>query len=171
MTGRIQKRDALAVRLNLVRADMLGNTAGFARRNRRFANGIEKRGFAVVNVAHDGHDRRARNHALTARAYPGGSALGRANAVGRSRHRFGCGRASGRRCPRSGLVGGGRSAVCCRRHVRFRAGYGSRNRRKAYLFIQFLRDALHGIGGKPLIQARQNAVANQNFLDFSGPDR
>ena len=45
---------------NRVGADVLRDAAGLARRDIRFADDVEQRGFAVVHVAHDGHDRRAR---------------------------------------------------------------------------------------------------------------
>ena len=59
MTGRIDKGDAAAGRRShLIGADVLGDAAGFARRNLGRANGVKQRGLAVVDVAHDGDDRR-----------------------------------------------------------------------------------------------------------------
>ena len=40
---------------------MLGDAAGFARRHLGRADGVEQRGLAVVDVTHDGHDRRTRH--------------------------------------------------------------------------------------------------------------
>jgi hypothetical protein len=37
---------------------MLGDAAGFARHDIGVADGVEQRGLAVVDVTHDGHDRR-----------------------------------------------------------------------------------------------------------------
>src|SRR5208337_4354151 len=45
--------------LHFVSADVLGDAAGFAFGNMGFANVIEQRSFAVIDVAHDGDDRRA----------------------------------------------------------------------------------------------------------------
>ena len=39
---------------------MLGDAAGFARHHVGLADGVKQRSLAVVDVAHDGHDRRAR---------------------------------------------------------------------------------------------------------------
>ncbi len=46
---------------NFVGADVLGDAAGFAAGNVGGANGIEERGFAVIDVAHDGDDGRTGN--------------------------------------------------------------------------------------------------------------
>ncbi|MNS63753.1 hypothetical protein D3C72_968560 [compost metagenome] len=57
----VQEGDALAVfQTHLIGADVLGDAAGFAARHIRGAQGVEQRGLAVVDVAHDGHDRRTR---------------------------------------------------------------------------------------------------------------
>ena len=48
-------------RRHLVGADMLGDAAGFAGRDLGRTNGVEQRGLAVVDVAHDGHHRRPRH--------------------------------------------------------------------------------------------------------------
>ena len=45
---------------NRVSADVLRDAAGFARGDVGFANHVEQRRLAMVNVAHDGDDRRAR---------------------------------------------------------------------------------------------------------------
>ena len=67
MAGRIKEGDLLHLRLpfrvregNRVSADVLRDAAGFARDDIRLADDVEQRGLAVVDVAHDGHDRRAR---------------------------------------------------------------------------------------------------------------
>ena len=46
--------------VDLVGADVLGDAAGFAACDVGGADGVEQRGLAVVDVAHDGDDRRAR---------------------------------------------------------------------------------------------------------------
>ena len=50
--------------LHLVGADVLGDAAGFACRHVGFANGVEQRGLAVIDVAHDGDHGRTRNFEL-----------------------------------------------------------------------------------------------------------
>ena len=57
---RIQECHDALVGFDMVGADMLRNTTGFAAGYFGFANVIEQRGFAVVDVAHHGHNRRAR---------------------------------------------------------------------------------------------------------------
>ena len=54
VAGRIDEDDLAAVHLHLVGADVLGDAAGFARRHVGFADGVEQRGLAVIDVAHDG---------------------------------------------------------------------------------------------------------------------
>src|SRR5258707_7035048 len=68
MVGSVQKGDlgqfVFAVRVgerNGISADMLGNAAGFTGSDVGFANDIEQGGLAMVNMAHDRNDRRARN--------------------------------------------------------------------------------------------------------------
>ena len=57
----IDEGDELAVRCrHLISADMLGNAAGFARHDIGVADGVEQRRLAMVDVAHDGDDGRAR---------------------------------------------------------------------------------------------------------------
>ena len=65
MTGSIEEDDltpeSRRVRIEnlyLVSANVLGDATGLAAGDIGFANGIEQRSLAVVNVAHDGHDRR-----------------------------------------------------------------------------------------------------------------
>ena len=50
----------LPLYVGLVRADVLGDPAGFAGDDVRVADRVEQRGLAVVDVTHDGDDRRAR---------------------------------------------------------------------------------------------------------------
>ena len=45
---------------HLIGADMLGDAAGLVRRDIGLAHRVEQRGLAVVDMAHDGDDRRAR---------------------------------------------------------------------------------------------------------------
>ena len=52
---------------HLVGADVLGDAAGLARGDVGLADGVEQRGLAVVDVAHDGDDRRARHQVLGVR--------------------------------------------------------------------------------------------------------
>jgi len=66
VAGRVEESDLLQLVLALgmgdgdgVGANVLGNAAGFARGDVGFANHIKQRGLAVVNMTHDGHDRRA----------------------------------------------------------------------------------------------------------------
>ena len=47
--------------LDLIGADVLGDAAGLAGDDVGLADGVEQRGLAVVDVAHDGDDRRARH--------------------------------------------------------------------------------------------------------------
>src|SRR5690606_6060680 len=57
---RVQEGDALTVaQPHLIGADVLGDAAGFARRHVGGAQGVQQAGLAVVDVAHDGHDRGA----------------------------------------------------------------------------------------------------------------
>jgi hypothetical protein len=60
MARRVEEGNAAAVDLNVVRADMLCDAAGLAFRHVRAADRVEKRGFAVVDVAHDRNDGRPR---------------------------------------------------------------------------------------------------------------
>ena len=61
MAGRIDEGDAAARRRgHLIGADMLGDAAGLAGGDVGRANGVEQRRLAVIDMAHDGDDRRAR---------------------------------------------------------------------------------------------------------------
>ena len=56
----IEEGDHALRRFDVVRADVLGDAAGFARRDLGAADVVEQRGLAVVDVAHDGDHRRTR---------------------------------------------------------------------------------------------------------------
>ncbi|CCJ95227.1 hypothetical protein BN131_2900 [Cronobacter malonaticus 681] len=56
----IQEGDHAVIGLHMVCTDVLGNATRFARRHFRGTDIVEQRGFTVVNVTHDGHNRRAR---------------------------------------------------------------------------------------------------------------
>ena len=60
VTGRVDENDAAVIDDDFIRADVLGDSAGFATCHVGLANGVEQTGFAVVDVAHDGNDRRTR---------------------------------------------------------------------------------------------------------------
>ena len=61
VAGRVDEGDLAALRRgHLIGADVLGDAAGFAAHHVGLPDRIEQRGLAVVDVAHDGHDRRAR---------------------------------------------------------------------------------------------------------------
>ena len=60
MARRIDEGDQAAPGLYLIGADMLGNASRFARHHVGLADGVEQRGLAMVDVTHDGHDRRPR---------------------------------------------------------------------------------------------------------------
>src|SRR5215218_2445447 len=55
---------AVGARPDLVGADVLGDAAGLAGDHVGVADGVEQLGLAVVDVAHDGHDRRAGTQVL-----------------------------------------------------------------------------------------------------------
>ena len=60
VTGGVKEGDVAAVlELDAVRADVLSDAAGFARDYVGVADVVKERGFAVVDVAHDGDDGRA----------------------------------------------------------------------------------------------------------------
>ena len=61
---RVEEGDRLAVVVDLVGADVLGDAAGLARGDLGLADRVEQRGLAVVDVAHDRHDRRALDEVL-----------------------------------------------------------------------------------------------------------
>ena len=62
VAGRVEEGDLLAaLQLHLIGADMLGDAAGLAGHDVGLAQRIEQRGLAVIDMAHDGDDRRARD--------------------------------------------------------------------------------------------------------------
>ena len=60
VAGRVDEGDLLAVLLDLVGADMLGDAARLGRDDVRLADRVEQRRLAVVDMAHDRDDRRTR---------------------------------------------------------------------------------------------------------------
>ncbi len=60
VTRRVEEDDALAVLGDLARADVLGDAAALAGRDLGRPDRVEQARLAVVDVAHDGHDRGAR---------------------------------------------------------------------------------------------------------------
>jgi hypothetical protein len=61
---RVQEGDLLVAVVDLVGADVLGDAARLARRHLRLPDGVQQRGLAVVDVAHDGDHGRARDEIL-----------------------------------------------------------------------------------------------------------
>ena len=60
----VEEGDLLSVQHHAVSADVLGDTAGLAFDDVGFADVVQQRGFTVVDVSHDRHDRRTRNEVL-----------------------------------------------------------------------------------------------------------
>ena len=60
VTRRVDERDRVAVVGRLVRTDVLGDPAGFTGDDVGVTDRVEQGGLAVVDVTHDGDDRRAR---------------------------------------------------------------------------------------------------------------
>ena len=60
VTGGVDERDRVALPLDLVGTDVLGDATGLAGHDVGRADTVEQQGLAVVDVAHDGDDRRAR---------------------------------------------------------------------------------------------------------------
>jgi hypothetical protein len=58
---RVEEGDHPARRVDVVRADVLRDAAGFAGSDAAGADVVEERGLAVVDVAHDGDHRRPRS--------------------------------------------------------------------------------------------------------------
>ena len=58
MARGIEEGDGLVVYLDGIRANVLGNAAGLARRDLRVTDIVEKGGLAVIDMAHDDDDRR-----------------------------------------------------------------------------------------------------------------
>jgi len=61
MARGVEKCDCAALMLDLVGADMLRDAPVLARGDMRLADVVQQRGFAMVHVAHEGHDRRTRH--------------------------------------------------------------------------------------------------------------
>ena len=61
MARGIQEYNLLALVVYLISTDVLGNTAGLAGSNVGFTDSIQQGGFTMVNVAHNGNNRRTRN--------------------------------------------------------------------------------------------------------------
>ena len=59
VAGRVEKSDARAFVIDRVSADVLGDSAGFARRDARLADRIHERRLAVIDVTHESDDRPA----------------------------------------------------------------------------------------------------------------
>ena len=59
MAGRVDEDDFAAVLLDVIGADVLRDPAGFLRGHVGEANGVQQRGLAVIDVAHDGDHGRA----------------------------------------------------------------------------------------------------------------
>jgi hypothetical protein len=64
VTRRVEEGDLAAVVLDLVRADVLRDPAGLRLDDATSADRVEQRRLAVVDVAHDRHDRRAWTRSL-----------------------------------------------------------------------------------------------------------
>ena len=64
VAGRVDEGDRLAVVLDLVGADVLGDAAALALDDLGLADAVQERGLAVIDVAQDGDDRRARHEVL-----------------------------------------------------------------------------------------------------------
>ena len=62
VTGGIKESNFAARGFHTISADMLGNATRFAGYHFGIADIVEQRGFAVINVTHDGHHRRAAGH-------------------------------------------------------------------------------------------------------------
>ena len=61
VAGRVEEDDAARAHVDVVGADVLGDAAGLAGRDRRLADRVEQRRLAVVDVAHDRDHGRARD--------------------------------------------------------------------------------------------------------------
>src|SRR5688572_5199194 len=68
VTWRVEEDDAAVIAdVDVVSADVLSDTASFAFGDFGFADGVEQRGLAVIDVTHHGDDRRARLQVLGTR--------------------------------------------------------------------------------------------------------
>ena len=70
---RVEERDHVAVVAHLVGADVLGDPARLAGGDLGLADCVEKRGLAVVHVAHHRHNRRALDEVVLGSSYSGSS--------------------------------------------------------------------------------------------------
>ena len=66
VAGRVEEHDVPVVDRDVIGADVLRDAAGFALGDARLADRVEQARLAVVDVAHDGDDRRARDDVLRA---------------------------------------------------------------------------------------------------------
>ena len=66
VTRCVDEGDAVTARFGLVRADVLGDATRFAGHDVGVADAVEQERLAVVDVAHDGHHRRAGTQVLLA---------------------------------------------------------------------------------------------------------
>ena len=66
MARRVEEGDRLSVHHDAVSADVLRDAAGLTGRDVRAADTVEQAGLAVVDVAHDHHDRGARDEFVLA---------------------------------------------------------------------------------------------------------
>ena len=64
VAGRVEEHDVAIVDRDVIGADVLRDAAGLALGDARLADGVEQRRLAVVDVAHDRDDRRARDDVL-----------------------------------------------------------------------------------------------------------
>ena len=64
MAGRIEEDNLLPLAHDLIRTNMLCDAARLVRRDGCLANGIEERRLAVVDMSHDGYDRRTNDERL-----------------------------------------------------------------------------------------------------------
>ncbi len=62
VAGRVEEGHHALGGFHVVRADVLRDAAGFARRHLGAADVVEQRGLAVIDVSHHRHDRRPRQH-------------------------------------------------------------------------------------------------------------
>ena len=60
MARRVEESDGLGAALDRVGTDVLGDAPGFTGGDASFADGVEQRSLAVVDMAHESDDRRAR---------------------------------------------------------------------------------------------------------------
>ena len=64
VTRSVHENHAAIIDDDFIGADVLRDSAGFAACNVGLANGVEQTGFAVIDVAHNGDDRRTRLEAF-----------------------------------------------------------------------------------------------------------